>query len=239
MGERDADLRGYTLTDAEGRPVGPIAGFWLDAWTARPAFASVSLGKGEPARVVPMEGTRLDEERRLVQAPFPAALIRDAPAYPADHPISQREQQRVLDHYRRAGGLPGADATPAPAGVIPLHEERVEMGKRVVPAGGVRLRKVVRTKVIHQPVEVRYEEIVVERVEPGDAPRGPEGAIPTEPFREGSLFIPERREEPFVARRTAEVVGGVRARKETETAREDVPVELRREDVEVDRFEDE
>jgi hypothetical protein len=228
----DADLRGYTLVDADGRPLGPVAGFWMDAWTARPAFVSVLLGRSRLARVVPLERARLDEERRLVQVPYAAATVRDALACAPERALAPEEERQVLEHYRSAGGGAG----PGSLDAIPLHEERVELGKRVVPAGGVRLRKVVRTKIINQPVEVRYEEIILERVMPEDAPRHAEGAIPTEPFREGALFLPEFREEPTIARRTAEVVGGVRARTETETTRETVPVDLRREDVEVDRL---
>ncbi len=40
---------------------------------------------------------------------------------------------------------------------VALREEQVKVGKRTVDAGSVRLRKVIRTEVVNQPVEVRRE----------------------------------------------------------------------------------
>ena len=46
------------------------------------------------------------------------------------------------------------------------------MGKRTVDAGQVRLRKIVRTEIVNQPVEVRHEDVVIERVAAGDVRTG-------------------------------------------------------------------
>ena len=48
-----------------------------------------------------------------------------------------------------------------------LVEILAKVGKREVEYGGVRLRKVVKTEVVNQPVELTREEIVIERVPAG------------------------------------------------------------------------
>ena len=42
--------------------------------------------------------------------------------------------------------------------------KNLKIGKRTVDAGSVRLRKVIRTEIVNQPVEIRHEDVVVERV---------------------------------------------------------------------------
>src|SRR4051794_27927390 len=72
---------------------------------------------------------------------------------------------------------------------IQLSEEELRVGKRQVETGGVRLRKIVRTEVVNQPVELAREEIVIERVPAtGERPSG-------EAFSGQDVFIPLRREE--------------------------------------------
>src|SRR5437588_5149152 len=58
--------------------------------------------------------------------------------------------------------------------VIPLYEETVNVGKREVETGAVRLRKVVRTETVNQPVQLRHEEIVIDREPANGAPSGQE-----------------------------------------------------------------
>ena len=53
---------------------------------------------------------------------------------------------------------------PAEEASVKLTEEQVKVGKREVTAGGVRLRKFIRTETVNQPVELRREELVIERV---------------------------------------------------------------------------
>ena len=236
MDDRANDLKGYTVIDDQGRTVGPVSGLWVERGTQRLAFASVRTGvvRGRE-HVVPLRHARLDDDRRRLFVPYPLDRIREAPSFPAGHPLAPEEARTLLAHYHQAapGERPG-DAARLP-GDVPLHEERVEVDKRVVRAGGVRLRKVVRTRIVNQPVEVRYEEIVVERIAPEEMPRGLESrALPREPFAEGEMVLPEFAEEPLVTKRT-EVVGGVRASLHADTRTEDVTTTLRREDVEVSR----
>jgi len=104
----------------------------------------------------------------------------------------------------------------------------LKVGKREVEAGGVRLRKVVRREIVNQPVELRREEIVIERVPSGKAAAPQSGA-----FEAGEFYIPLRREE-VVIEKEARVREEVRVRKETQSERQQVSEEVRREDVEIE-----
>lgn len=231
-----ADLRGYTAVGSDGLTLGPVVSCWAERGTGRVAFAAVRTGvlRGR-THVVPLEGATLDEERRTVRVAHPRALVLDAPSHPEGSPLDAALARDLMAHYRRPpeGARIGDDAA---LQEIALHQERVDVGKRVVRAGGVRLRKVVRREVVHVPVEVLREEIVVERVGPEAMPADAAVTrLPDAPFEEGEAFIPVLAEEPLVGK-TTEVVGGVRAHKVVETREEVVRAEARHEDVEVDRL---
>lgn len=114
---------------------------------------------------------------------------------------------------------------------IPLREERVTVGKREVESGGVRLRKIVRTEVVNQPVELQREELVIERV-PASGQTTHEGS-----FEEKDVFIRLRQEEPVVAKES-HVREEVRVGKKVHTETQNVSENVRSEDVEVVENED-
>jgi stress response protein YsnF len=115
---------------------------------------------------------------------------------------------------------------------IHLAEEEVNIGKREVSAGRVRLRKVVRTEVVNQPVELRREDVIIERVDDAGHP------IDGEHFTEDEVEIELKREEAVVDK-TVHPAGTVRARKVTDTKQENIQETVRKEDVEVVRDVDE
>ncbi|MDB5105807.1 MAG: hypothetical protein JWP91_3496 [Fibrobacteres bacterium] len=110
---------------------------------------------------------------------------------------------------------------------IPLSEERLNVQKRQVEAGGVRLRKIIRTETVNQPVELQHEEIEIERVPASGTARPGD-------FQEEEIYVPLRREEVDVSK-DAQVREEVRVNKRTETERSQIKESLRKEDVEVDR----
>src|SRR5262249_8779811 len=75
---------------------------------------------------------------------------------------------------------------------IPLHEEELHVGKREVDGGGVRLRKIVRTEKVQQGVDLRHEEIVIERVPARDM------KVSAKAFQNEEFYIPLRYEEAVV-----------------------------------------
>jgi uncharacterized protein (TIGR02271 family) len=90
---------------------------------------------------------------------------------------------------------------------VPLSEEELAISKREIEAGTARIRKVVRTETVDQPVELRHEEAVVERVTPTTT------EVPSDAFQEGTIEVPLKREEAVVEK-TARVTGEVRVKKE-------------------------
>jgi uncharacterized protein (TIGR02271 family) len=111
--------------------------------------------------------------------------------------------------------------------VLPLAEERLEIGKRTVDRGTTRIRRYVVERPVEENVTLRGERVTVERrpVETATAP----GASA---FEERVVEVHETGEEPVVAktaRVVEEVVVGREATERTETVKDTV----RREEVEV------
>ena len=110
---------------------------------------------------------------------------------------------------------------------VPLSEEEVKVGKRTVGAGEVKLHKTVTTEQVNVPVELKREDIVVERVAAHEVESG-KGA-----FQEEVIKIPLSREEPVIEKEV-HVTGGVRLRKTEGVDKETIQETVRRENVNVD-----
>jgi uncharacterized protein (TIGR02271 family) len=89
---------------------------------------------------------------------------------------------------------------------VPLSAEEVKVGKRTVGAGEVKLHKTITTEQVNVPVELKHEDIVVERVPAHEVEAGKDS------FQEEQIKIPLSREEPVVEKEIR-VTGGVRVRK--------------------------
>jgi uncharacterized protein (TIGR02271 family) len=112
---------------------------------------------------------------------------------------------------------------------VKLSEEELKVGKREVVAGGVRLRKIIRTETVNQPVTLQREEVVIERV-----PASETGGAAERAFEAGEMYVPLRREEPVVEKQ-ARVREEVHVRKDARTEQQTVSGQVRREDVEIER----
>jgi len=111
---------------------------------------------------------------------------------------------------------------------VPITEEQVKVGKREVEAGSVRIRKEVHTETVNTPVQLRREEVIVERV----ASNHPD-AVPADAFQEGEIRVPLSREEAVVEK-TAHVTGEVRVNKTAHTDTKNVQETVRKEEVKVE-----
>jgi uncharacterized protein (TIGR02271 family) len=114
---------------------------------------------------------------------------------------------------------------------MPLYSERLRVGKREVASGEVRLRKVIKTETVNQPVDLRREVLVIERVpaEGSEIARNAEAA-----FQQGEIVIDLMEEQPVVEKEMV-VTGRVIARKDTQARQETVSREIRHEDVSLDQ----
>jgi len=179
-------------------------------------------------------------ETKKIRVPYDKDTIKNAPSFDAEDELDVNREREVWSYYRMRGPqLPDFDqprearrtepqATGSEQATMRLHEEQLKVGKREVDMGGVRLRKIVRTETVQQPVELKREDIEIERVPASE--RQPAGRA----FEgEQDIFIPLRREEAVVEKE-ARVREEVRARKNVETERQTVSGEVRKEDVKID-----
>jgi len=139
----------------------------------------------------------------------------NAPPYSYDDAVRERERLR--------GGEEGAS--------VPVVEEELQVGKRAVQRGGVRVYSHVVEQPVEESVELREEHVNVERrpvdrpVESGDMAR----------MKDQRVEVTEMAEEPVVNKRARvreEVVVGKETTKRTEQIRDTV----RRTEVEVERI---
>ncbi|MCB9527240.1 MAG: YsnF/AvaK domain-containing protein [Myxococcales bacterium] len=112
---------------------------------------------------------------------------------------------------------------------LPVVEEEMDIGKRPVLRGAVRVRRFVTEVPVNEKVRTREEHVEVERkavdrpVRPGDAA-----------FAEGTIEVTEMAEE-VVVEKHARVKEEVRVRKDVEEKVETVEGTVRRADVEVEK----
>lgn len=112
-----------------------------------------------------------------------------------------------------------------------MVEEQLQVGKRAVQRGGVRIYRHVTETPVQESVQLKEERVTVERT-PVDEPAS---AADIEAFKEGTIEVRETVEEPVVAK-TARVVEEVNVGKEIAERTETVSDTVRRTDVEVEQL---
>jgi uncharacterized protein (TIGR02271 family) len=113
---------------------------------------------------------------------------------------------------------------------VRLHEEELNVGKRQVEAGQVRLRKMVNTEHQEVPVELQREQVEIERVPVSESDSISDNASA---FQDQEIDVPVMREEPVVGKETR-TTGEVRLNKTVSTETETVGGDVRKEDVQVE-----
>ena len=128
----------------------------------------------------------------------------------------------------RGVGDPGADRSSASSTeeVIPLAEENIEIGKRMVDRGATRVRRYVVERPVEREVTLHGERVTIERRRPVET------SAPGHAFEERTVEVRETEEVPVVEK-TARVVEEVAVRKEATERIETVRDKVRREEVEV------
>ena len=161
------------------------------------------------------------------------------------HAQSSEEAARaasILDQYGavdlderanqyRSGATSMTDATTTGSASLPVIEEELQVGKRVVETGGVRLR----SRIVETPVEehlrLREEHVHVER----NPVNRDATSADFDTFREGTIELTEHAEVPVVAKE-ARVVEEVRLEKDVEERQETIRDTVRSTDVEVENL---
>lgn len=248
------DLFDYDVYDRSGEKVGSVENVWADE-DKEIEFIGVRtgwLGFGK-THLIPAEDFTIDEEAHAIRVPYDEELIKGSPSFESTEELGERVEADVYSHFGLAGHHPdrytgirrdidededqfvnrtgSRDVEEGKSVEIPLAEERIHVEKRDRDIGEVRLRKVVRTETVNQPIEIRREDVVVERVSGSHAQPGAEA------FTEQEVSIPIREEEAVV-HKTVEAAGAVQARKVVESEQENLQETIRKEDVEVERSDD-
>ena len=235
----------YTVVDRHENKVGTVDSVWLDH-SGQPAYVAVRtgwLGMGK-THVVPGQNAEVSERRQVIRLPYSTEQIKGAPEFDSTAQLQSTDEDRIGTYYGEHGfrrdqwlrdrdvaadetRLRGKQADTTAERSIKLKDEELRVGKREIEAGGVRLRKVIRTEVVNKPVELKREEIVVERVPASDR-------TTTEDFSEDEIYVPLRREEAVVAKE-ARVREEVRIGKRHETEQQTISDTVRHEDVEIEK----
>lgn len=206
---------------AVGEAIDPAAedAYWRENHNKQPFAKSGAFDKYRPGYQTGYEGwNRYGAEKRTFEEAEPD-LQRDYRESETDLPWNEGRDATRAAWTRAERGE---------AVKVPISEEEVKVGKREVEHGAAQIRKEVRTERVNTPVDLKREELVVERVEAG------EGNVPEDAFREGEVRIPLKEEEAVI-QKEAKVVGEVRVGKKEETRRENVSETVRKEDVKVDQ----
>jgi uncharacterized protein (TIGR02271 family) len=139
--------------------------------------------------------------------------------------VDERGAQSQTGGYAGAGAR-DREAQPASLAeggevAIPVMEEELQVGKRQVERGGARVRSRVIERPVEEVVRLREERVRVER----RPVNRPVTEADLRAFREGTIEVTERAEEPVVskqARVIEEVVVGKDVGERTETVRDTV-----------------
>lgn len=229
------DYIGYSVVDRNDNKVGTLECLWSDE-SGQPSFLGVRTGWifGK-THVVPAHSAHVSERSNKIRLPYEEQKVKDAPAYDPDVTLSNENEREIYRYYglgqtqtaQRTSTQPQTRDRGETERTIPLAEEELKVGKRQVEAGGVRLRKIIRTETVNQPVQLQREEIEIERVPAG------QGAQARGTFQQEDIYIPLRREEPVIAKEQ-HVREEVRVRKNMQTEQQNVSEQVRHEDVEIE-----
>jgi uncharacterized protein (TIGR02271 family) len=208
----------------KGVPESAITLFGSDASTNTTYEAFERLGVPERDRTHLQKGLR--DGGTIISVSANSSQVDTVEKIFADH------SAKKIDEASRAGVAPAATATAAGEAAIPVVEETLEVGKRAVDRGGVRVYQRVVETPVQESVNLHEEHVVIER-EPvnrpvTDADRAFAG--------DRTIELMETAEEAVVgktARVVEEVVVGKRESDRTEQIRDTV----RHTEVEIEEIE--
>jgi uncharacterized protein (TIGR02271 family) len=152
------------------------------------------------------------------------AYYSSAPAYAGG--TAQEERQPATTGENTSTAQEGTTSM-----VVPLYKESVNVGKREVESGQVRLKKVVKTETVNVPVELRHEEIVIDR---DKNVSGSQNQVLAQRFQEGETTIQLKREEPVIEKQT-QPAGEIVVQTRYTTQQQNVQAQVRKEDIDIAR----
>jgi uncharacterized protein (TIGR02271 family) len=238
VAEGEPDIRGWEVISAEGRTIGKVDELLVDKQAQKVRYVDVDLKDDDRHVTIPVGYARLErDDKRVMVDRLGTEQLQALPAY--DHRSFSREyEQQVANAFGTQEHGMNADRDYYDRDDfrddnmrMTLSEEELAVGKRNVQAGEVDIHKRVETEQVHRDVELRREDVEIERRPIRDGMHAG-GSEPT--ISEDEIRIPLHEEEAVVEKRVVPKEELIVRKKET-VEHEDVEATLRKERAEVDR----
>jgi uncharacterized protein (TIGR02271 family) len=237
---------GYEVYDRDGDKIGKVDDLFVDQGD-EPEYIGVKMGfLGTSSTLIPWDlVSRVDEEDSRIEVSAEKSKAKDGPTFDNDQDITPDYEREVRDYYGLApvdgaddrGSYSdyysdtGADREEEGELRVPRTEEELRAGTREREAGGVNVRKRVRTDREQVTVPKRREEVHVDRV-PVDETEGERGAAEAE-IGEDEVRVPVVEDEVVVEKKPV-AKEEVRVRKDVVADEEVVEEDVRKEEIDVD-----
>ena len=226
--ERISNARGAPVYDAAGEKIGEVEEIFYDTDSNQPEWVGIGAGFFGTKRVlVPLESAELRDDGLYV--PYEKDFVKDSPDIDSDE-ISEDTEQDLYAYYQLTArkGAKGRGGKGRGKGKeeVTRSEEELQVGKRPVEAGSVRLRKRVETEPVDVDVELQRETARVTR-EQVDQP------VADAELGEDEIEVPLRAEEP-VAQKQVVAKEKIGVEKDVERETKTVSDEVRKERVDVE-----
>jgi uncharacterized protein (TIGR02271 family) len=217
----DPDPRGYSVVSGDGTTIGRVEDLIVDTSAMKVRYLVVDLNDdggttsgSERTILLPAEGVDVRDDGNQV-------IARNYTGTEAAYARQTTTDRDYTDRQSTDGDYTDHDRT------LTRSEEELEISKREVSRGEVRVGKHVETERVSQPVTRRHEEVVIER-RPVEA-----GTRASAEMSDDEVRIPLMEEEVIVEKRPVvkeELVIGKRVVEERDT----VETEVRREEFDID-----
>ncbi|MHA7280226.1 YsnF/AvaK domain-containing protein [Arthrobacter sp. MDT2-2] len=176
---KDSMNAGANVLSEDGAVLGPMGQLYVDDATGEPSWVTVATHKvGNPESFAPLSGATL--EGRDVRLPYTHAKVYDSPKMSQDGHLSPEEEQHLLRYYGLMAAKDDDVATDERASdtarvrtqasrpegdyAMTRSEEQLRVSTEIRETERVRLVKRVVTEDVTMTVQIRREELVVERV---------------------------------------------------------------------------
>lgn len=217
---RDQIRKGMTVRSVEGDKLGKVAGISGDTFIIEKGLLFKEDFEARLDGIVDLRDDEIIYQRAADTEPRTAAVSAGEDRVemaPAAEPIAGGETRARSEEELR----------------VPIVEEELDVEKRALERGGVRVTKEVVTEEKQVTVPVRREEIVVDRVPAaGEAPPASAGA-----FVEREINVPIVEEEVTVTKRPV-VREEVRVRKQQVQEQRAVSADVRHEEAHIEELEE-
>ncbi len=153
----------YEVYDRDGDKIGKVDELFVDE-NDQPEYIGVKmglLGLGGSA-LIPLEATRVDEERGRIEVQAEKQTVKDAPSYGDNEEITPEQERRVYEHYGLTYGEAERGAYGEDEVRVPVTEEEVVTEKRPVAKEEIRVRKGVVEDEETVEEDVRREEVEID-----------------------------------------------------------------------------